>query len=205
MKTKPRIGLFAGTFDPVHTGHLVFALKAVKAAKLDAVYFLPERRPRQKPDAVHFGHRTAMLTRAIRPYSCLGLLELPDVYFDVKRTLPKLQKQFRGAELVFLMGSDTFLKMNSNSWDPADLNNFLSQVGIVIGLRKEQTKPQITSAINKLPTRPLTLDILDLPTKHFSSSRIRHNFRHGQTADGLLASVQVYASSQWLYVSLAGE
>jgi nicotinate (nicotinamide) nucleotide adenylyltransferase len=205
LKTKPRIGLFPGTFDPVHTGHLVFALKAVKEAKLDAVYFLPERRPRHKPDAVHFGHRTAMLTRAIRPYSCLGLLELPDVYFDVKRTLPKLQKQFKGADLVVLMGSDGLLKMNTDSWDSRDLGNFLAQVGLVIGLRKEQNKSQIKAALANLPVQPVVTSILDLPTKHFSSSRIRHNFRRGQTADGLLASVQVYARSQWLYVSLAGE
>ena len=43
-----RIGIYAGTFDPVHAGHVAFALQSLEAAKLDRVYFLPERRPRGK-------------------------------------------------------------------------------------------------------------------------------------------------------------
>jgi nicotinate-nucleotide adenylyltransferase len=202
---KPKIGVFAGTFDPVHTGHLAFALKSIKEAKLDAVYFLPERCPRHKPDVVHFGHRTAMLTRAIRPYKKLGLLELPDIYFDVKRTLPKLQKEFTGAEIVFLMGSDTVFEMNTSSWATDDLIHFFNQAGLVVGLRSEHNRSQLDVALSKLPTCPDSLHVIELATKHLSSSQIRHNFRHGQTAEGLLDSVQAYASTNWLYVSLTGE
>jgi nicotinate (nicotinamide) nucleotide adenylyltransferase len=202
---KPRVGIFAGTFDPVHTGHLVFALQALKAAKLDAVYFLPERRPRRKPDVVHFGHRTAMLTRAIRPYPQLGLIELPDIYLNVNRTLPKLQQQFAGADLVFLMGSDAVLQMNDDNWPGSDLASFLSQAGLIIGLRNKRERTKLEAALKNLPAQPLSQRILELPTKRFSSSRIRYSFRHGEAADGLLASVQAYARVHWLYVSLAGE
>jgi nicotinate-nucleotide adenylyltransferase len=202
---KPKVGILAGTFDPVHTGHLVFALQALKAAKLDAVYFLPERRPRRKPDVVHFGHRTAMLSRAIRPYPQLGLIELPDIYLNVNRTLPKLQQQFAGADLVFLMGSDAVVQMNADNWPGSDLANFLSQAGLIIGLRNRQERPKVESVLKSLPARPLSQSILELPTKRFSASRIRYGFRHGQAADGLLASVQAYARVHWLYVSLAGE
>ncbi|HUC87750.1 MAG TPA: nicotinate-nicotinamide nucleotide adenylyltransferase [Candidatus Binatia bacterium] len=202
---KPRIGLFPGTFDPVHTGHMVFAIKALKEAKLDALYFLPERRPRSKPEVTHFGHRTAMLTRAIRPYTNLGVLELPDMYFDVKRTLPKLQKEFAGSELVFLLGSDTVLKMNQTNWPAEDLQTFLGQTSLVIGLRSNRKRRELNDALKNLPVQPKSLQILELPTRHLSSSRIRNSFRRGQKADGLLASVQAYARSNWLYISLAGE
>ncbi len=202
---KSRIGLFPGAFDPVHTGHLVFALKALKAAQLDALYFLPERRPRHKPDVVHFGHRTAMLTRAIRPYSNLGVLELPDMYFDVKRTLPKIQKEFAGSELVFLMGSDTVMRMNETNWPSEGLTTFLSQTGLVVGLRSNQQRQALAAAIKGLPVQPQSLQILDLPTRHLSSSRIRYNVRQGLDTEGLLASVKAYARRNWLYVSLAGE
>jgi nicotinate-nucleotide adenylyltransferase len=202
---KRRIGLFAGTFDPVHTGHLVFALKTIKEAKLDKVYFLPERRPQLKPDVVHFGHRTAMLARAIRPYPQLGLLELPEPYFSVKRTLPRLQKQFPAADLVFLMGSDTFLKMNVDNWPSADLAIFLSQVNLAVGLRSERSRAQVNAAMSSLPIQPKSVSILNLTAKQVSSRQIRNSFRHGQKADGLLSSVQAYAHAHWLYVSLAGE
>jgi hypothetical protein len=37
----PRIGIYSGSFDPVHAGHIVFALKAQKIAGLDEIYFVP--------------------------------------------------------------------------------------------------------------------------------------------------------------------
>jgi nicotinate-nucleotide adenylyltransferase len=69
-----RIGIYSGTFDPVHSGHISFALQSLKAAKLDKVYFLPERRPRNKQQVEHFGHRVAMLKRAIKPYPEFNVL-----------------------------------------------------------------------------------------------------------------------------------
>jgi len=40
-----RVGIYSGGFDPVHAGHIVFALKAQKVAGLSQIYFVPERRP----------------------------------------------------------------------------------------------------------------------------------------------------------------
>jgi nicotinate-nucleotide adenylyltransferase len=202
---KKRIGIFAGTFDPVHAGHLTFALQAIKEAKLDHLYFLPERQPRHKPEVEHFGHRTAMLTRAIRPHRKLGIVELPDIYFDVKRTLPKIQKEFAGAELLFLMGSDTALRLNVDHWPDTDLSTFLSHVGLVVGIRADHKKADIEQALAHLPSQPRSLSLLKLPTQHISSSHIRHAFRHNLPAAGLLASVYRYANANWLYVSVSAE
>jgi nicotinic acid mononucleotide adenylyltransferase len=71
-----RIGIYAGTFDPVHAGHVSFALHAMTVAQLDEVYFLPERLPRYKPGAAHFAHRVAMLKRAVKPHPDLQIIEL---------------------------------------------------------------------------------------------------------------------------------
>ena len=105
-KTTARIGIYAGTFNPVHTGHIAFALQATQAANLDMVYFMPERRPRDKQEVEHFGHRMAMLRRATEPHTQLDLLDLVDVNFSVLRTLPQLQQTFPDSQLVFLVGSD---------------------------------------------------------------------------------------------------
>ena len=71
--SKVRIGIFAGTFDPVHAGHIAFALQAAEIAKLDEVVFIPERRPLSKSSTEHFGHRVAMIRQAIMPHSKLAL------------------------------------------------------------------------------------------------------------------------------------
>ena len=63
-----RIGIFAGTFDPVHKGHISFALQAIEAAGLDEVVFLPEPRPRHKQSVTDQSHRIAMINLAIKAY-----------------------------------------------------------------------------------------------------------------------------------------
>jgi nicotinate (nicotinamide) nucleotide adenylyltransferase len=196
--TKKRIGIFAGAFDPIHAGHLAFALLALKEAKLDHVYFLPERRPRYKPDIEHFGHRTAMITRAIRPYKKLSLLELPDIFFDSKRTLKKLQHEFSGMQLVMLMGSDSALRLP----DWPDVSRLLKVSELVIAVRAEHDRSDIVARLKPLVehTKVCYVDPLG---DHISSSHIRYAFRHNQPAAGLLASVQRYAIANWLYVSVA--
>src|SRR5437016_2082379 len=44
------IGVFGGTFDPVHTGHLILAEQAREQARLDAVWFVPAPRPPHKDE-----------------------------------------------------------------------------------------------------------------------------------------------------------
>jgi len=100
-----RVGIYPGTFDPVHVGHIAFALQAMKSAKLDYLYFLPERSPRRKTDITHYGHRVAMLRRAIRPHVQFGLLDLPTKQFSVLKTLPELRKHVgQEATVVFVVG-----------------------------------------------------------------------------------------------------
>ncbi|MEI8338988.1 MAG: adenylyltransferase/cytidyltransferase family protein, partial [bacterium] len=85
---KNRIGIFSGSFDPVHEGHIEFALQAIKVAKLDYLYFLPDIEPRHKSDVTHVAHRLEMLNLAIKPHPSLRVLELPDKKFSIATTLP---------------------------------------------------------------------------------------------------------------------
>ena len=78
-----KVGIFSGTFDPVHAGHIAFALEAMESAGLDKVYFLPESMPRRKSGVTHYAHRLAMLELALKPYNKLSILELPDKQFSV--------------------------------------------------------------------------------------------------------------------------
>ena len=73
-KRKNRVGILSGSFDPVHKGHIAFAIDAMKQAKLDEVYFLPEVKPRRKPGVSHVSHRIAMLQIATRPYEKIKIL-----------------------------------------------------------------------------------------------------------------------------------
>jgi nicotinate-nucleotide adenylyltransferase len=193
-----RIGIYAGTFDPVHAGHVTFALQSVEAAKLDEVYFLPERRPRTKQQVEHFGHRAAMLKRALEPHTRLRVLEMVDVNFSVGRTLPKLKELFAGDELVFLFGSDVVPRIAD--WPYAAR---LLKREFVIGLRHQDKREDIHKIVEAWQTQPRAVTVFESYAPDVSSGKIREALRLRRPAKGTLKSVERYSDRNWLYVSLA--
>ena len=191
-----RIGVFAGTFDPVHAGHIAFALQAVEAAKLDAVYFLPERRPRHKQGVEHVGHRSAMLERALKPHSKLHVLELPDKQFTVLRTLPRIRTKFPHEQLVFLVGSDVAKYMAG--WP--SVARLFSAAELCIGRRKEDSEGAIFDALAQAPSQPIKTTIIESHDKRVSSSAIRLALYEHRHIAGLLQSVRDYVKREWLYI-----
>jgi len=196
--SKPRVGIYAGTFDPVHSGHVAFALQSLKAADLDEVYFLPERRPRKKQGVEHFGHRAAMLERALGPHPGLKLLELEDNNFDVSRTLPRLKKRFPGVELVFLFGSDVVRGLED--WPGAA--GLLEGAEIVIGIRSRDKRADMRRTVENWPGRPKSVLMFESHAPDVSSGIVREALRRRGQAPGLLTSVERYSGRHWLYVSV---
>lgn len=192
-----RIGIFAGTFDPVHAGHIAFAVTTKKVARLDQVYFLPEVKPRYKTGVTHVAHRAAMLHLAIRPYSYFQVLDLPDRQFSVGGTLPRLNRYFEHDQLVFMMGSDTFSSLPE--WEL--MEQLIKRAGIVVGLRDGCSLHNIIDVANKLPYPLREFHIVESHKAAESSSRIRGLLGRGVNS-GTLLSVQRYASQNWLYSSM---
>jgi nicotinate-nucleotide adenylyltransferase len=107
-----RIGLFGGSFDPVHRGHLLLAECCWRQARLDRVEFLPTAQQPLKPQGpvASEADRVAMLRLAIagRPEFALSLIEIErgGVSYTVD-TLRRLRAEQPNAELFFLMGADS--------------------------------------------------------------------------------------------------
>lgn len=196
MKSKSRIGILSGSFNPIHLGHITFALQATQEAKLDKVYFLPERSPKDKDGYEHFGHRVAMIKRAIKPHPKLELLELDDMTFSVNRTLPKLRKTLNSNNLVFLFGSDKIPDLIN--WP--NIDKLLNSSEVVIGLRQNDSNEQIKSCTKSWPKPPLK--VIDSYWPSAASTDIRQCLQNDLTASGLLKSVASYARHNWLYISL---
>jgi nicotinate-nucleotide adenylyltransferase len=198
LKTR-RIGIYAGTFNPVHAGHVAFALQAIETAKLDMVYFLPERQPRHKTGVEHFAHRVAMLKRAAQPHPRFGVLELTDVNFTPERTMPKLRQKFGRSQLIFLFGSDVISGLND--WPKVD--RLLMESELVIGLRDQSEQQVVDQQIAACATQPKAVTIFSSYAPDVSSGRVREALRRRVHTQGLLASVRRYSDHNWLYVSLA--
>jgi nicotinate-nucleotide adenylyltransferase len=199
MSRQPRIGIYSGTFNPVHSGHVTFALQTLQAANLDKIYFLPERRPRYKKHVEHYGHRVAMIRQALQLHPKLEVLETDDVSFTVSRTLPRLELRFPGAELVFLMGSDVVTHLQT--WPNAEM--LLQRCELAIGLRAEAPWHELRLRLSALPIERSHIHIVESYAPDVSSKQVRQGLRERRYVRGLLSSVVHYSNRNWLYVSLS--
>ncbi len=106
-----KIGIYGGTFDPVHFGHLLLAESARETLRLDQVLFVPARIPPHKQDKSLTDEidRVAMLRLALEgnPYFALEMFELEQnqVSYTV-HTVEFLSQKYPNAELFLLMGVD---------------------------------------------------------------------------------------------------
>jgi nicotinate-nucleotide adenylyltransferase len=122
------IGLFGGTFDPVHRGHIAVARAALEAYKLNRIYFVPANVPphKQQQPLSPFLHRFAMLVLATAGEKAFvpSLLEAPDEPQPSKKkdqtappnytidTLRRLKQSLKATDKVFLIiGMDAFAEI----------------------------------------------------------------------------------------------
>lgn len=192
-----RIGILAGTFDPVHKGHISFALQAMEAAGLDKVLFVPEPRPRHKQDVTHQSHRIEMLKLATKAYPKLDVLELPDKQFTVATSLPRLIKKYPDAQLLMLIGTDVLGHISV--WP--NTRQLLKKVGLVVAVRGEKDERQAFQLLGSLPVEPPESHVLVSNFKQVSSRDIRDAIKTGDKPDGMLAGVSAYTKEHWLYAS----
>lgn len=111
-----RLGVFGGTFNPIHVGHLVLAESFRERLALDRVLFVPAGIPPHK-DArglVPALHRYAMVSLAVAGHPAFAASDVevrrPGPSYSVE-TVEALAGEWPGARLFLLMGSDTFLDL----------------------------------------------------------------------------------------------
>jgi nicotinate-nucleotide adenylyltransferase len=167
-----RIGIYSGTFDPVHDGHVAFARETLRLHKLDKVMFLPERSPRGKVSVTPLGMRAEQIRQAITPYAALGLVVLDQPTFTVADTLPELSQRFPGAQLFILMGSDVARSLPT--WP--GLAQLLTTTSLIVGLRNADTAEAIQDILSNNPLfRETQAQVAYIRTDfaHLSSSHLR--------------------------------
>ncbi|MEY4424595.1 MAG: hypothetical protein RJB56_222 [Actinomycetota bacterium] len=125
-----RLGIFGGTFDPIHTGHLAAARAALEALKLDLVYFVPTWSSLAKQHSASAQQRADMVQLAIadEPRFKLSRVDIdrgsPTFTIDTLRSFARLNPD---AKLFFLLGVDAFASIESwkNSLDLAGMAEFV--------------------------------------------------------------------------------
>jgi len=190
-----RLGIYGGTFDPVHCGHLLLARDALEQARLDAVLFVPCAQSPHKRGRPHTTdiQRLSMLRLALKgePRFWLTRCELerpaPSYAIDTAR---ELHDAFPRAELLWLIGADQLARLEEwHQWD-----ELRREVKFLLLHRGAGEIPKETAApVLSLP-RPRQIDI--------SATEIRHRVKSRLPIDHLVpASVAAYIKRQGLYLS----
>lgn len=110
-----KIGIYGGTFNPIHYGHLRTAEEIFEKLCLDTVIFIPAgRTPFDKPDLEKAGHRYKMVQSAIESNDHFRIsnieMKSTEKSFTVD-TIGKLRGKFKGSEFFFILGTDAFLDL----------------------------------------------------------------------------------------------
>jgi nicotinate-nucleotide adenylyltransferase len=174
-----RVGIFAGTFDPVHDGHVAFALAAIAQRGLNEVIFLPERMPRGKHHVTDMQHRVEMIRAAIAGHTNLKVVELPEDQFTVAATLPALECMLPDASLSLLVGTD--VAHGLKYWANAD--TLLAKVEIIVAVREGDKAPV-----------GVTATVVHVSHPHVAARHVR-----GGTSDDIAPKVRDYINQHNLY------
>lgn len=192
-----KVGIFAGTFDPVHEGHVSFAREAIDKSSLDKVFFLVEPRPRRKQGVRAFKHRINMVQLAIEDEPKLGLIILEQPRFSVTETMPILNRRFTDMRINLLMGEDVLAKLTE--WPQVD--HLMDNVHFIIGTRRDnQDLESHIASIEKTRGRALNHSIFGTELSDITSSGVRSALRRGQVPKGIHPEVMAYIVINGLYV-----
>lgn len=218
-----RLGLFGGSFNPIHNGHLAVARKAHEILALDRTLFIPTGDPPHKRDGAlapaHHRYEMARLAIADTPG-----FELSDIEISRRGksysidTVRELQRQYGPTtSLFFLIGLDAFLDVPS--WRepdallaacsfvvisrPGQSFQSLTTLPFLRHVSPNQLAPLDTGALDRLDL-PLpsgqTIICLPLPPSSISASDIRHRIQRGAVLANLLPPpVESYILRQQLY------
>ncbi|MFT4039905.1 MAG: nicotinate-nucleotide adenylyltransferase [Thermomicrobiales bacterium] len=202
---RPRIGVFGGTFDPVHKGHLHIANGMRDQLELERIVWVPAGRPPHKLGQIVSSDedRLAMLELALRdlPQDTISRIEVdrpgPSYTAD---TLQQLAAELAPAELVFLMGEDS-LRDFPNWRDP---DRILAHASLGVAQRPgiDANLQVLTQALPALCGRVHLANIPELPV---SSSEIRARVARGESITHLTPEpVAQYIRDHGLYLPAAG-
>ncbi|MFO7748328.1 MAG: nicotinate-nucleotide adenylyltransferase [Orrella sp.] len=192
-----RIGLFGGSFDPIHRAHLSLASAALQYANLDQVQFIPAGQPWQRSKLkASPTHRATMVELAIadEPRFCMNAIEIEregETYtIDTLLALPQ------GPDYFWLMGADQL--ENFCSW--SDWEAIAKLVSFLVACRPHHdlTVPApLQALIDQGITQVKSLPFDAMPT---SATQIRETLARGQSVgQDLSPAVAEYINKHHLY------
>jgi len=196
-----RIGLFGGTFDPPHLGHLILASEAQTQLELNRLLWILTPEPPHKQDQLITSteHRLAMVKLAIadNPAFELSSIELdrPGPHYTLD-TIKLIAKQNPSADIIPIIGEDSLRDLPT--WhQPQELVYACHWIGV---MRRPNDEPNLDALEHELPGISSKIHYVDAPLMEIASREIRSRIANGRSVRYYLpASVYEYIEQHQLY------
>ncbi len=176
------IGLFFGTFNPIHVGHLIIANHLVENSDLDAIWMVvtPLNPHKKKNSLLADNHRLAMVRIAVENYP---KLEVSDIEFSLPQpnytvnTLAYLGEKFPQHQFSLIMGEDNL--NNFHKWKNYD---------VILENHKIYVYPRISKTLttSQFENHPKITKV-QAPIIEISATAIRNGIKEGKEIRPLLA------------------
>ncbi len=180
-----RIGIFGGSFDPVHLGHLLLAETCREQARLDQVWFMPAASPPHKRRNVlsPAKDRLEMLRLAIGGHAGFQVSTLEvdrgGVSYTVD-TLRQLREQHGSDELFLLMGGDTLADLPK--WrEPAEILTIATPVVVQRHGAPVPNFAVLTALVDSARLATFSEYIVEMPVVEISSTELRERVKSGRS------------------------
>jgi nicotinate-nucleotide adenylyltransferase len=204
-RTTTRLGIFGGTFDPIHYGHLLLAETCREQCRLDSVWFMPAAVPPHKRQLLltPATQRLEMLRLAIAGHDQFLVSDLEiqrgGVSYTVD-TLEAVREREPQAELFLLMGGDSLSDLPT--WREAGR---VCQLAIPVVIRRRNTpEPDFSVLAGLVPAGRLQTIReyqVQMPLVEFSSSAIRQAVAEGRSIRyQTTRAIETYIRANKLYV-----
>lgn len=189
------LGIFGGTFNPPHVGHLIVAESVREQVSLDKIIFIPSYiSPHKHKGEEHSAvHRLEMIKRAIKGNSHFEVsaieVENRETSYTVK-TIEYMKVQHPNDELFLLIGMDNYLLLHQ--WKEP---NRILELATLIVMNRDKFPTKINEIIGAKNTLFVTV-----PNIGISSSEIRQRVAEGKSILGYVTSdVEQYIQFHSLY------
>ena len=200
-----KIGLFGGTFDPIHNGHLHIARAFADEIGLDTVVFLPAGGPYHKDAAAaSAADRLAMVELATAEDARFAVSDCDIVREGATYTFDTVQifrRQFTSAQLWWLMGSDSLMKLHT--WKKWQM--LVRETNIAVAMRQGDSLKHAPHQLHAWLGNALqdgSVRILSAPMHNTSSTEIRRNLAGQGVSDGIPPAAARYIREHRLYEKL---
>lgn len=183
MKTSKKIGLYFGTFNPIHIGHLIIANHMVEFSDLDEVWFVvtPHNPHKKKKTLLEDHHRLAMVRIAVDEYPKLQAsnveFDLPQPNYTVN-TLAYLEEKYPKNNFCLIMGEDNLKSLHK--WKNYEV--ILERYSIYVYPRISEGKVE-TQFENHEKIKKVAAPIIEL-----SSTFIRQGIKDGKNIRPMISA-----------------